>query len=360
MAAGPGGSWLALRFFQGTALALLLLLAGSVPRGIGSTETSRESFSRRTTERWCAEHPQRDNLQVVVVDVRFHAEPPLFVQAEGTVVAPVAIDLPGAQRLVDVASEPAHLRKLTTPALTALAWEYDGRVHRNMHFRGMALVERPPLAQVTPPPAPTFSALPADLRPEASARAADLEEHGLNKCAAFGGWAAKSAGAPPHTAQILRLAQAVAVRADDEKGSEDLCADIRSGRFTAHRAQVAVVMAARELGIPSYGFASSSGGKIHLVGTWVDGMGWILMDVERPGEGWFTGGPPLLTMAPLLGGFSASAHDFWTPEGGAYADSQWGQGTSSISGTVWRARAPIVPVADTTEARATRLAEACR
>jgi len=168
------------------------------------------------------------------------------------------------------------------------------------------------------------------------------------------------AGRSPASVRGAQRQLTLAVRADDEKGSEDLCADIRSGRFTAHRAQVAVVMAARELGIPSYGFASSSGGKIHLVGTWVDGMGWILMDVERPGEGWFTGGPPLLTMAPLLGGFSASAHDFWTPEGGAYADSQWGQGTSSISGTVWRARAPIVPVTDTTEARATGLAEACR
>ena len=351
---------MALRSLQGVALVLLLVLAGSVPTGTGSTDKRREIFLRRTTDRWCADHPRRENLQAVVVDVRFRAEPPLFVPGEGTVVAPVAIDLPGSQRVLDVASEPAHLRKLTTPALTALAWEYGGRVHRNMHFRGMALVERPPLAQVTLPPAPAFAGLPADLRPEASARATELEEHGLHKCAAFAGWAARSAGAPPHTAQILRLVQAVASRAEDQKGSEDLCADIRIGRFTPHRAQVAVVMAARELGIPSYGFASSSGGKIYLVGTWVDGMGWILMDVERPGEGWFTGGPPLLTMAPLLGGFSASAHDFWSPEGGAYADSQWGQGVSSISGTVWRARAPLTPVSDTTEAWALRLSETCR
>ena len=49
-----------------------------------------------------------------------------------------------------------------------------------------------------------------------------------------------------------------ATRAEEDKQTEDLCADIRAGRFTPHRAQVAVVMAARELGIPTYGFASAS------------------------------------------------------------------------------------------------------
>src|SRR5688572_17491322 len=157
MPARPGRSWLALRGFQGAVLILLLVLAGSVPMGTGGTDKSRDSFQRRTTEAWCAAHPSRENLQVVVIDVRFRAEPPLFAAGEGTVVAPVAIDLPGAQRVLDVASEPAHLRKLTTPALTALAWEYGGRVHRSMHFRGMALVERPPLAQVTLPAAPALA-----------------------------------------------------------------------------------------------------------------------------------------------------------------------------------------------------------
>lgn len=357
MDARPGRSWIGLRLFQALAMLVLLVLAGSVPTGT-SSESDAEAFLRNTLGQWCGAHPQRENLQAVIVDVRFRPEPPLFEVGEGTVVAPIAVDLPGAQRVVDVVSTPAYLRKLTTPRITALAWPYGGRVHRGMHFRGVALVERPPLARVTLPPAPTFDGLPEDLRPEAFARAADLEEHGLAKCAAFKEWAAKSAGAPPHTAQIERLAHAVAGRAEDNKQPEDLCADMRAGRFTPHRAQVAVVMSAREVGIPTFAFASAAGGKIYLVGTYVDGAGWIWMDVERPADGWFTGGPPLVTMAPVLGGFAATAHGFWSPEGGAYANAEWGG--HAISTTEWHGRVAAGKPTDTTEARAVPLTEACR
>lgn len=358
MNARPGRSWMGLRLLQSIALLVLLVLAGSAPWSIRNTEQDLEAFFRHTTQQWCLEHGKRDDLQAVVVDVRFRAEPPLFEQGEGTVVVPVAIELPGVQRVVDVASTPAYLRKLTTPRITALAWEYGGRVHRSMHFRGMALVERRPSARVTIPPAPTFRDLPDDLRPEASARAADLEEHGLGKCAGFNGWAVKSAGEPPHTAQIERLVHAVASRVEETKQAEDLCADIRAARFTAHRAQVAVVMAAREVGIPTYGFASAAHGKIHLVGTYVDGPGWIFMDVERPADDWSTGGPPLLTMTPVLGGFSATRHNFWSPEGGAYASTDWG--VSAVSTTQWQAQVAPGTKTDTTEARFVPLTEACR
>ena len=94
------------------------------------------------------------------------------------------------------------------------------------------------------------------------------------------------------------------------------------------------------------------------MGTFVDGIGWILMDVEKPAEGWFTGGPPLLTMTPLLGGFSASAHAFWSPGGAAYASTQWG--VSAISTTQWQGRLAPGTRADTTEARVLPLSEVCR
>jgi hypothetical protein len=121
---------------------------------------------------------------------------------------------------------------------------------------------------------------------------------------------------------------------------------------------VAVVMAARELGIPAYGFVSASPKQIHLVGTYTDQAGWILLDVEKPHDGWFTGGPPLLTRAPLLGGFSASTHDFWGAEAAAFHEA-WG-GLSPFSRTKWGAQTPAESPTDTTDARAISLAEACR
>ena len=352
-------SWLGLRLLQGAVLVLFLLLAGTVPSSTDTSDTHLDAFLRQTTDGWCAAHGKRDDLQAVVVDVAFHAEPPHFAKGEGTVVAPLAIDLPGAQRVLDVAGRPAPLRRLRAGGITALAWEYGGRLHRRMRFRGVALVERSPLQPVTVPAAPTFADLPADLRPEFLARVADLEEHQLQSCAGFPGWAARIAEAPPHTAQIERLVQAVSARAEETRQGEDLCADIRARRFTPHRAQVMAVMAAREVGIPAAGFASASGDKIYLVGTYLDGAGWIFMDVERPTEGWFTGGSALLTMAPVLGGFSASQHDFWSPAGAAYTKESWG--FTTLSSTEWRATLRDQGTrTDTTEARSMRLSEACR
>jgi hypothetical protein len=118
-------------------------------------------------------------------------------------------------------------------------------------------------------------------------------------------------------------------------------------------------MAARELGIPAFGFSEASGRR-YLVGTYTDQAGWILADVERPNEGWTSGGPPLVTMAPLLGAFSASQHGFWYPQGAAYADQGW-SGVSSLSTTEWRDAATLgKEPTDTTEARTLRLSEVCR
>ncbi len=95
--------------------------------------------------------------------------------------------------------------------------------------------------------------------PEALARAADLEEHGLHKCAAFAEWARTTAGPGPYTDQMVRLVRAVAKpHVEGQREPDDVCAALREGRFSPHRRQVAVVMAARELGIPADGFASAS------------------------------------------------------------------------------------------------------
>ena len=354
-----GWSWPALCFVQVLAIIGLILLAGAVPSSLRSDESDREAFLREATQRWCSAHERRDDLQAAIVDVRFQAGPPAFIPGEGAVVAPIAVDLPGVQHVLEVASQPGHLRKITTEGITTLAWAYDGRLHRSMRFTGVALVQRPPRTRVALPERPTFETLPVDLRPEATSRARDTEEHGLDKCAAFAGWAAQSGGAPPHTAQIERLVRAVANRADESKDAEDLCADIRNGRFTPHRAQVAAVMAARELGAPALGFASASDRDVYLVGTYTDQAGWILINVERPQDGWFAGGPVLVSLAPLLGGSAASRHGFWYPEAAAYSNTQWG-GIDALSTTEWRGRMTSRTATNTTEARSLPLSEVCR
>jgi len=119
------------------------------------------------------------------------------------------------------------------------------------------------------------------------------------------------------------------------------------------------VMGARELGIPALGFTEASGRR-YLVGVYTDQAGWILADIESPNSGWTSGGPPLVTMAPLLGAFAASQHGFWYPQGAAYTDQGWG-GLSTLSTTEWRdGLGPAEKPTDTTAARSVRLSEVCR
>jgi hypothetical protein len=187
-------------------------------------------------------------------------------------------------------------------------------------------------------------------------RAGDTEEHGLNKCAAFAAWRPVG-GRAPHTQQIVRLAQAVGKRAEENKGGEDLCADLRQGRFTPHRAQVAVVMAARELGIPAFGFASASTatstrGDVHTIRR-------LDPDERRAsGRGLVHRRARARLPGPLLGGSSASQHGFWYPASAAYSKTQWG--VNALSTTEWRGRSTSKTAVNTTEARTIPLAELCR
>jgi hypothetical protein len=226
------GSWMALRFVQRSAVLLLLVLAGAAPSSRESLGEDADTFVNDTVQQWCLSHEKREDLQVAVIDVRFRAEPPLFAQGEAVVVAPVALELAGAQRVLEVASRPTSVRRLSAGGITALAWEYAGRVHRDMRFVGLALVERRPDVKPVGLASPTFDTLPADIRPESLARVVDIEEHGLEKCAQFPEWARNHAGDPPFPEQVLRLVRAVAGRVGEgEKEPDDVCAALREGRF---------------------------------------------------------------------------------------------------------------------------------
>jgi hypothetical protein len=100
------GSWLSLRSGQRVALLLLLVVGGAVPSSRGRADQDPGEFVHETVQRWSQGRERHDDLQVSVIDVRFRAEPPLFAAGEGVVVAPVALELAGAQRVLDVASRP--------------------------------------------------------------------------------------------------------------------------------------------------------------------------------------------------------------------------------------------------------------
>jgi hypothetical protein len=360
MAGGFWGSSLSVRVAGRCAVFALLLGAGAWGDH-RAREATGTRFVDETIRGWCGSRPDHTNLQAVVVEVHFLAEPPVFAAGDGVVVAPVGLELPSSQRLLEVASDPPSLRTVHVDGVTALTWPYAGRMHRDMRFVGVALFERPPRTKPTLPGSPSFSTLAPDLKPETLARASEILEHRLQSCAGFHEWALKTAGEGPYTERLERIVRGLSGRRlarSDE--TEDVCAAIREGSLPGHWAQVAAVLGAREAGIPAFGFLPASSERHFLVGTYVDGAGWVLLDIDRPDDGFFTGGPPLITMAPLLGGFDLSRHDLWMPEAAAYAQSPRSRATP-IALTAWPGDPrPEGGPSNTTEVHTVRLSEACR
>jgi hypothetical protein len=312
----------------------------------------------RAAAGWCDQYGSRGDLRVGVLDVRFHRDPKLFQEQEGIVVAPVGVQLVGAQKLLDVASHPPMLRRLEAEGTAIVAWEYAGAVNRDLRFVALSLVEPAPRETPRAGAPVRFDTLPLDVREEALATAADLEEHQLHTCKDFRSWALATAGPPPHTDQLLRLARWLGARIrPDRSRSDDLCAAIREERLTTHRAHVVAVMAAREAGVPAFAFATASPRARFLVGTYTDANGWALIDLERAADGFVEIADVLLTKLPLIGGFKASRHELWRPEAAAYTGTSWG--VSAFSGTEWGRGGAGGQTTDTTEARTLTLSEVC-
>jgi hypothetical protein len=280
---------------------------------------------------WRAEYPVSEDLQVITTTVTFLGAPRNFAPGEGVIVVPVAVALPGAQEVLEVGGSPAPLRILKHDGMTELAWEYAGTVNRDIHSLGFALVRKSKPAPFVPPPHPTFDTLPHDLRVDATLTAAALEESHTARCKGFAPWVHSTAGEPPYTDQLMRvmldLNQHVRHKKEEDTTStriEDVCTAIRENTFTVHQAQVAAVMAERELGAPAFALFAAVPWHRYLVGTFVDGPGWITLDVEDPKSGFESGGPALVSMAPTVGQFEANQDSGWNPAAAAYSKQKFG------------------------------------
>ncbi len=301
-----------------------------------ASATARDTFLCETARDWRRQFTGND-LQIIVTDVDFHESPRHFATGEAAVITPVGVDLAGTEHVLDVRAEPRAIRTIQVEGITAVAWEYPGELHRDLNYRGLALVRRPSRRRVTIPESPTFASLPDPWRVDARLTAAELEteEHGLDQCKAFLPALKLLAGEPPYTSQLLHILQRLQEwRRDEPRGKEgeDLCASLRANALRVHDIQVLAVMMMRELGAPALGFTTADPKRMYLVGTYVDGLGWVTVDANRPG-GYELGGPPIVTLAPLAAPFEAGQHGFWYPSAGAY--SQMFGRTAALSTTRW-------------------------
>jgi hypothetical protein len=328
-------------------------------RSIASA-SRRDAFLCDAAHAWRAQYPANDDLHVVVTDVSFRGTPGQFSIGEGMVIAPIALALPGVQDVLDVRASPAPARALNVEGIRVLAWEYAGTLHRDMRYVGVALVRRARRRPVAMPESPTFASLPDSWQVDARLTAEELEEeeHQLDQCKAFHRWVEATAGEPPYTEQLLRIASHLSGARrykQDDKIGDDVCAAIRADAFTVHQAQVVAVMALRELGAPAVGLMAADPERMYFVGTYVDGPGWVTLDMWDASEGFQLGGPPIVTLAPLAAPFEASEHSFWYVSGQAYGRA-FGR-VASFSGTRWTTQ--LSETEDVTVATARPLAEVC-
>jgi hypothetical protein len=184
---------------------------------------------------------------------------------------------------------------------------------------------------------------------------AQLQERHLARCKPFADWVASTAGEPPYTEQLLRIATHLgsAIRSGSRETDEP-CAALRKGYFDAHEAQVLAVMAARQLGAPAFGLFAADIRHGFLIATFVDGAGWITLDATDPAAAYTLGGPAIVSMAPSVGQFEASVDGFWNPIGAVFDDERFGLRPTSY--TRWRDQPGSE---DTTVTHAAPLDEVC-
>ena len=316
-----------------------LLFITAFPRPQPMDRQTIEGFVDQTLLQWKETYGSQEGLKVARIDVLFRATPENFAKSEGAVITPVGIDLPKGQKILATAAYPKPVRQLSVDGVKAVAWTYPGKCRSNFRYVALTLVKQPPHPSHADPVKPTFSALPESFRADALAKAAELKEHDLEECAAFGQWPRTIAGGGTYLRQFKTIVTTIAsgiYDADKGKASrstDDICSAMRKLRFSHHIAHVLGVMACRQLDIPCYGFISATGKKNFIVGTYSDQTGWIYYDFARPEKGFFTDPPVLLTLAPLISDFEGCGHGYWRATASAYETSTYG--IMGFSGTGW-------------------------
>ncbi|HVJ89075.1 MAG TPA: hypothetical protein VM580_04670 [Labilithrix sp.] len=339
---------------------LAIVLAFGIHRGDQASGRSFADVRTAAALEWRAAHPDASNLHVVSTEVTFVGSPENFALGEGIVVAPLATAFEGVQDVIDIRATPAPSRVMRVDGNVVVAWAYAGKIHRDLRYSAHALVRRPIPTKFMMPEAPSFASLEREALLDATATAREVGGHGLARCAELDRWAKETAGSAPHTEQVLRIVRRVAsgIRATDEKRSRthDTCASIRDGVYSAHRAHVVAVMAARQNGIPAYGFLSASGR--YYVATFVDTVGWVMVDLTAPEPGFDRGPPGLLTRTPVSAAFEASTDEFWLPNARAYREEMGS--VRSFSWTEWLFPETAVASKDATITSTIPLTEALR
>ncbi len=328
--------------FAAFVLATVIFLAAislltAFPRPYDTDKTAADAFIRQTLSRWRAEYGPDNELKVGRVDIYFDSRPDRFESEEGAVIAPVGIDLENGQKILDIAAYPPIVRELRVDGIRCLAWPYPGKYRDDFHYTALCLVKQTGSGKVVFPDKATHDELSLSFASDALARATELEEHGLEECAAFHDWAVSIAGTGPYTDRFQRIVRKIAediIPEDEKRKGDDICAAVRHGRFKIHRAHVAAVMACRENNIPCFGFFGATPEKNHLVATFSDQSGWLYFDLDHPARGFFTDPPVLLTQAPLFTDSEAGVHGFWDPTAAACQESSY-WGLSHFSYTKW-------------------------
>jgi hypothetical protein len=328
--------------FVVSAIAVLIFLLGSIfitayPRNQSTSHENVDRFVLNKIDEWKTKYTSDKGLKVARIDIHFRANPENFVKGEGAVIAPIGLDLPGFQKIVEVASYPPAIRELPVDGIKALAWPYTGKCRDDYHYVALTLVRQTQKDPIEPTQNPSFLTLPQSFVADAKATVNDLEEHNLHECSVFSEWARDVAGSGSYIEQFKRIVDEVVRNIIEEenksKKNDDICAAIRHNQFSDHRAHVVTVMACRELEIPCYAFSAALENANHIVGTFSDQTGWIFCDLDNPEKGFFTEAPVLLTLAPLISGFDGSRHNYWYPEAAAYHSSGWG--INCFSYTKW-------------------------
>lgn len=113
-----------------TAVIIFLISAVFItayPRLYPVDKEDMESFVADKIVEWEVKYADEKGLKVASIDIHFKPDPSNFAKGEGAVIAPVGIDLPEFQKIIETAAYPPTIRELHVDGIKAIAWPYTGK-----------------------------------------------------------------------------------------------------------------------------------------------------------------------------------------------------------------------------------------
>ena len=300
-------------------IAVFLLSPLILQKFLSQNPQDKDEYFCQTAEKWREKYGDDPDYIVARIDVNLGSPREKDFQM-GMLIAYPGLDLIGAQQVVEIVSYPKTRLTKSFEGIHYAIWDYATNLYDDREFSTLTLARR--LGNDTAAQGQNASSVDlSDLMKLEAGWTIDMaSSHYLKDCESFKQLLQSIPG--EITDPVLRweyVFQSVKDITQKSPAFElhgSFCDSIKSKELSFSAARIVATYAARELGLPSYGFDAATEDSSYIIGIWFEKK-WRWYDLRRK-ENPIPDPAVLLTRAPILPRFSLDDTGFWS----AYAKFQ--------------------------------------